>query len=92
MDSRRVVRVIAFVALLCFVLAVAVEYADAAAAKASKVSKVSKASGDQSLAQKKGIAASLGTKKTDESKKATKLQMMLGIGSVFVAIAVIKWL
>jgi len=89
MDSRRVVRVIAFVALLCFVLAVAVEYADAAAAKAAKAAK---ASGDQALAQKKGVMGSLGTKKTDESKKATKLQMMIGIGSVFVAIAVIKWL
>ncbi|HUW61195.1 MAG TPA: hypothetical protein VMZ06_09325 [Candidatus Bathyarchaeia archaeon] len=79
MGSRSVVRVAAFVALLCFVLALAVEYADAA-------------KGDQALAQKKGIAGSLGTKKTDDSKKATKLQMMIGIGSVFVAFAVIKWL
>ena len=84
MDSRRLVRVVAFVALLCFVLALAVECADAAAAKPSK--------GDQALAQKRGISGSLGTKKTDESKKATKLQMMIGVGSVFVAIAVIKWL
>jgi len=87
MDSRSVMRVAAFLVLLCFVLALAVEYADAAAAKPSKPAK-----GDQALAQKRGIAGSLGTKKTDESKKATKLQMMIGIGSVFVAFAVIKWL
>lgn len=89
MDSRRLVRVAAVVALLCFVLALAVEVADAAAAKPSGKA-VGK--GDQALAQKKGISGSLGTKKTDESKKATKLQMMIGVGSVFVAIAVIKWL
>jgi hypothetical protein len=86
MDTRRAVRIAALVVLLCFVLALAVEYADAAPAKAGK------AKGDQSLAQKKGIAGSLGTKKTDETKKATKLQMMIGVGSLFVAFAVIKWL
>ncbi len=89
MDSRKVVRVVAFVALLCFCLAIVVDIADAAAA-AKGIGKTGK--GDQSLAQKKGVAGSLGTKKTDESKKATKLQMMIGVGSVFVAIAVIKWL
>ena len=88
MDSRRLVKVAACLALLCFVLALAVECADAAAAKTGKA--VGK--GDQALAQKKGVAGSLGTKKTDDSKKATKLQMMIGVGSVFVAIAVIKWL
>ncbi|MCX5769240.1 MAG: hypothetical protein NTZ09_03035 [Candidatus Hydrogenedentes bacterium] len=89
MDTRRAVRIAALVVLLCFVLALAVEYADAAPAKAGKAVK---AKGDQSLAQKKGISGSLGTKKTDETKKATKLQMMIGVGSVFVAFAVIKWL
>jgi hypothetical protein len=84
MDSRRLVRVAAFVALLCFVLALGVELADAAAAKPTK--------GDQSLAQKQGVGGSLASKKTDDTKKATKLQMMIGVGSVFVAIAVIKWL
>ncbi len=85
MDSRKLVRYVAFAALMCFVLALAVEYAEAAAAKAPT-------KGDAALAQKKGISGSLGNKKTDESKKATPLQMGIGIGSVFVAIAVIKWL
>lgn len=88
MDSRKLVRIVAFAALLCFVLAVAVEIADAAAAEKPAV----KTKGDASLAQKKGIAGSLGKKELDESKKPSPLQMGIGIGSVFVAFAVIKWL
>ena len=42
--------------------------------------------------RKKGLRGRWGHKKTDESKKATKLQMIIGVGSIFVAIAVIKWL
>ena len=86
MNSRRVLKIAACVALLCFVLAVAVEFADAA------VGNKAIGKGDQALAQKKGVMDSLGSKKTDESKKPTKLQMMIGVGSVVVAIAVIKWL
>lgn len=50
------------------------------------------ASLDNELSMKKGLDTLDGGKKLDENKKPTKLQKILGIGSVFVAIAVVKWL
>lgn len=57
---------------------------------------------DQACAQKKGAAKDLaskegmsvleGTKKSNTEKGATKLQKTIGIGSIFVMIAVIKLL
>jgi hypothetical protein len=47
--------------------------------------------GDKALAGKKGLAV-LGGKKSDPSKQATKLQKMVGVGSIFVMIGVVKWL
>jgi hypothetical protein len=47
--------------------------------------------GDKDLASKKGLAALGGTKKADASKKPSKLQMSLGVASIFVMIAVVKW-
>lgn len=47
--------------------------------------------GDKGLASKKGMDALGGTKKTDKSKSASKLQMSIGVASIFVMIAVVKW-
>lgn len=52
-------------------------------------------SGDKNLASRQGIKGSLQTNaKKDEgdSKGPTKLQMAVGVGSIFVMIAVVKWL
>lgn len=77
MNRPKLAKMAALVVLLCFTLALVTEYVEAA-------------KGDQAIAQKQGIA--LGEKKTDESKKPSKLQMAIGVGSLFVAFAVIKWL
>jgi len=44
------------------------------------------------LSAKKGLDVLNSGKKSDEDKSPTKLQKILGIGSVFVAVAVVKWL
>jgi hypothetical protein len=50
--------------------------------------------GDKAIGTKKGMDVLNSDKKDDKDKgkKATKLQMMVGVGSIFVMIAVVKWL
>ncbi|PCJ65038.1 MAG: hypothetical protein COA73_03155 [Candidatus Hydrogenedentota bacterium] len=48
---------------------------------------------DKDLANKRGISASLASGADDEeSDGPTKMQMGLGVGSIFVMIIVVKWL
>jgi len=48
---------------------------------------------DRELGQRRGVSGALAsTKKEDEGKGPTKFQMFLGLGSIFVMIAVVKWL
>lgn len=50
-------------------------------------------SADKNIAQKKGISGSLQTSKPEEEADGpSKLQMGIGVGSIFVMIAVVKWL
>lgn len=49
-------------------------------------------SADKDLASKKGVGASLGTKKFDKEKLPGRLKISFAFGSLFAAIAVIKWL
>ncbi len=49
-------------------------------------------SADKDLASKKGVAGSLGSKKFDKEKLPGKLKISFAFGSLFAAIAVIKWL
>lgn len=50
-------------------------------------------SADKNIAQKRGVSGALQTTKPeDESDGPTKLQMAIGVGSIFVMIAVLKWL
>lgn len=51
--------------------------------------------GDQNLAKRQGLKGALQTnaKKDEDGKDGpTKLQMAVGVGSIFVMIAVVKWL
>jgi hypothetical protein len=50
--------------------------------------------GDKTIGSKRGMDVLNNDKKDDKDKgkKATKLQMMVGVGSIFVMIAVVKWL
>ena len=49
---------------------------------------------DKGLSQKRGVSDSLASGKIgpDESKGPNKLQVFLGVGSIFVMIAVVKWI
>jgi hypothetical protein len=71
--------------LCCLVLVLAFTLlADSALAQSS--------SADKDLATKEGVAASLGNKEFDQDKLPGKLEVSIAFGSVFVLIAVWKWL
>ena len=48
---------------------------------------------DKNIAERRGVSGSLAQgKEVDEDRMPNKVQMWVGIGSVFVAVAVVKWL
>lgn len=77
MDSQKVLLCCALLLALC--LGLLLFTGDAHAQK-----------GDRDLAARDGMA--LGTKEFDKSKMPGKLEMGLAVGSLFVMIAVVKWL
>ena len=81
MNATKVIVALAMCLMLCILAGVFVEQVYAAKS-------VSQA--DSNLASKRGLEVLEGTKK--EIPKTTKLQKTLGIGSIFVMIAVLKWL
>lgn len=99
MNSKRVCVVVALAVILCFSMMFFVEQA-AAQDSESKSAKKS----DQSTASKKGVAESLETPTKvrrgpdgrvlvdEEDDGVTKLQMVIGFGSIFVMLAVVKFL
>ena len=83
MDVRKVVLVLTLCVVVCMLVGLITETAFAAKSSAGL---------DNELSTKPTGLAALGHKEVDESKMPSKLQKLLGIGSVFVAIAVVKWL
>lgn len=81
MHSMKLVKIIALCLLLCLLVC---GYADDAYAQKG-------GGGDKDLASKKGLSV-LSAKKSDPTKAATKTQKTIGIASIFVMIAVVKWL
>jgi len=81
--SRKTLMIAALL-LLILSLTVALTTKDALAA--------ANISADKDLASKKGVGASLATKKFDKDKLPGKLKISFAFGSLFAAIAVIKWL
>lgn len=69
-------------------------FADVAHAQAAKETKNAAKKVDKSLASKKGVSGALanGKKEDEKPEAATPVQMAIGIGSIFVMIAVVKWL
>jgi len=47
---------------------------------------------DKDMATRTGVGGSLGTKEFDQKQLPGKFKMGLGIGSIFVAVAAVKWL
>ena len=85
MKSEKVARVVLLCVAVCLLLCL---LADVAEAKEG----VATGKGDKNLSQKEGLDVLSGSKDTDESKTPTKLQKTMGLASVFVAFAVVKWL
>ncbi len=50
------------------------------------------AGADKNIAQKRGLGALQTSKPEEEADGPSKLQMGIGVGSIFVMIAVMKWL
>lgn len=82
MNTRTLIMALALCIVLCILVGTLVEQAHA---------QKSSISGDRSLAEKKGLEV-LGGSQPKKLNQATKLQGALGIGSIFVMVAVIKWL
>lgn len=88
MIRKRLLASLALIALLCFSVGIFVDLAYAQDSKGAKIS-------DKRVAEKRGVASSLAQRKKGEeeiSKGPSKLQMGIGVGSIFVMIAVVKWL
>lgn len=47
---------------------------------------------DKEMATREGVAGSLGTKEFEGSKLPGPFKIGLGVGSIFVAVAAVKWL
>ena len=88
MTARKILAIVGIFAVLCLFIGVFVDNAHAQG-DSNATKRV-----DKGIAAKKGVAASLKTvKKGDElSKRATPMQMAIGVGSCFVAFIVVKWL
>ncbi len=88
MTVGKVVAILGLCAMLCLGIGIFVDNANAQndSGAAKRV--------DKGIANKRGVAASLKTvKKGDEApKRATPVQMAIGVGSCFVAFIVVKWL
>ncbi|MEK7794897.1 MAG: hypothetical protein AAB353_10220 [Candidatus Hydrogenedentota bacterium] len=86
MKKDRWVAVLALCILACFLIGV---MTDAVHAQDKKTTKGT----DKKLANKKGVSNSLAKKKDDDGTEGpSKLKMGIGVGSIFVMIAVVKWL
>ena len=85
MDSKKIVKV----ALLCVMLAVMVSLV---VDQAQAAGNAPNASGDKDLSTKRGMEVFDVEKKVDKSKQPNKLQKTVGFASIFVMIAVVKWL
>ena len=87
MTITKLLVIVAVCLVLCLVIGVAVTPAEAA--------KPAKKDGDKNLASRQGVGGALQTNATEDegdSKGPSKLQMAVGVGSIFVMIAVVKWL
>lgn len=81
MNGANLYKSLAMLTLACVLLLLVAQTVDAAKGSVG---------GDKDMASRKGLE--LGSKKLDQSKMPSKLEMAMGIGSIFVMIAVLKWL
>jgi len=85
MDTKKFVKAVLLCVMLAVMSCVDVDQAQPAGNDANLT-------GDRDLATKRGLEVFDTRKKADPSKKPNKLQKTVGFASIFVMIAVIKWL
>jgi len=92
MNATKTLMVLTLCVLLCVMIGLVVDQAHAQKGLGI-AGRGGELSGDKDLASKKGMDVIMSTKKrTDPTKMPTRLKKMVGIGSIFVMIAVVKWL
>jgi hypothetical protein len=98
MNSIKLLTAITLCLLLCAMIGLFVDKAHAQmggrglGAKAAARGGDTGLTGDKDIATKKGLAVFDTKRKSDSSKTPSRVQKMVGIGSIFVMIAVVKWL
>lgn len=86
--SKRIFAVLGICAMLCLPMFL---FTTDAAAQTNDTDNAKKL--DKTQAQKRGVSGSLGTRPTEKDRTSpSKLQMGVGVGSVFVMLAVMRWL
>ena len=90
MSVQKVLAILGLCAMLILCIGVFVDMAQAQAKDTKNAAKKV----DKDLAKRKGVSGSLAKGKKGEElpDKATPTQMAIGVGSIFVMIAVLKWL
>ena len=90
MNATKLLMALTLCVFLCVMLGMVVDQAHALGKAAGAAGMGS--GGDKDLASKKGLAVFDSKKKSDPSKTPSGLQKTVGVGSLFVMIAVVKWL
>jgi hypothetical protein len=81
MNASKLAKIAVLCVIVCVMIGLVVDQACA-----------QKKGADKDLASKEGLNVLDGKKKSDPNKGATTLQKSIGVASVFVMIAVVKWL
>lgn len=85
MTQKRFLALLTLCAVIAVFTGLTMETAQAQDSKATRTV-------DKNVANRRGVSDSLAKKKEGEGGGATKTQMAIGIGSIFVMIIVMKWL
>jgi len=91
MNVTKLLMVLTLCVFLCVMLGLVVDQAHAQKGLGGK-GMGKDLGGDKDLASKKGLAVLDTKRKSDPNKMPSKLQKTVGFGSIFVMIAVVKWL
>jgi len=94
MNARKVAKVTILLLAVFVMIFLCTDEALAQSTKAAPKAEKQTSTADHGLASKKGVKGALESdkKKTDKTKTATTLQKTIGVASIFVMIAVVKWL
>lgn len=82
MDSKKFVKAVLLCVMVAVMISLLVDQAEAAG----------NLGGDKDLSTKRGMEVFDTEKKVDSTKAPNRLQKTVGFGSIFVMIAVVKWL